>query len=158
MRLRTLGTSARAALAAGAVVSLALAALAAVEHGLGLPVFALPYAASAAVVALAPTGPPARPGAILRAYPAAALAALAITAVVGPSEVAVAGSVVAAVAAMAVLRAPHVPAALCAGGIGLADPGPGYLLHTLVPGVAVVIAAVALAGLIVPGFRYPLRG
>jgi hypothetical protein len=102
--------------------------------------------------------PPARPGAILRAYPAAALAALAVTAVAGRSELAVAASVVAAVVAMALLRAPHVPAALCAGGIGLTDPGLGYLLHTMVPGVAVVIITAALAGLVVPGFSYPLRG
>jgi hypothetical protein len=59
---------------------------------------------------------------------------------------------------MAILRAPHVPAALCAGGIGLTDPGLGYLPHTLVPAVALVLVAAGVAGRIVPGFEYPLRG
>ncbi|SEM22205.1 HPP family protein [Rhodococcus maanshanensis] len=146
------------ALSAAAAALIIIASLATAGHLLGLAVFALPFVASAALIALAPSGPPARPGAILRAYPAAAATALPITAVLGPSETAVAVSVVATVALMAILRAPHIPAALCAGGIGLTDPGLGYLPHTLIPAVAIVLVAAAAAGRIVPGFEYPLRG
>ena len=59
---------------------------------------------------------------------------------------------------MAILRAPHIPAALCAGGIGLTGPGLGYLPHTLIPAVAIVLVAAWVAGRLVPGFEYPLRG
>ncbi|MFD4467729.1 hypothetical protein ACFWPA_05470 [Rhodococcus sp. NPDC058505] len=137
------GTS---ALSAGITALLVIVCLGAVERLLGLEVFALPFVASAALIALAPSAPAARPGAVLRAYPAAAVGAMLITAAVGASEVAVTASAVWAVIAMAILRAPHVPAALCAAGIGLTDPGFGYLAHTLVPAMAVVVAASVAAG------------
>ncbi|MFD4182775.1 HPP family protein [Rhodococcus sp. NPDC058514] len=146
------------ALTAGAAALMIAAALGAAQEALGWTVFGLPYLASAAVIAMAPTAPLARPGAIVRAYPAAAVAALLITAVAGPSQAAAAVSVVSAVVVMVLLRAPHVPAALCAGVIGLTDPGFGYLVGTLVPAVAIVIAVGSVAGRIVPGFEYPLRG
>lgn len=149
--------AAASGLRASAAALIIITSLLAAEHLLGLAVFALPFVASAALIALAPAGPPASPGAVLRAYPAAAATALLVTAILGPSEIAAAASVVATVALMAILRAPHVPAALCAGGIGLTDPGLGYLLQTLVPAVAIVLVAAVAAGRMVPGFDYPQR-
>ena len=99
-----------------------------------------------------------RPGVILRAYPAATIGALTIAELLAPSQTAAALSAVTAVAVTVFLRAPHVPAALCAGGIGLADPGFAYLWQTLVPALVIVLLGAEMAGRIVPGFSYPPEG
>ncbi|USC17439.1 HPP family protein [Rhodococcus sp. 11-3] len=146
-----------AALAPGAVALGAAGALAALENLAHWAVFGLPYVASAALIALAPGTPAARPGAIVRAYPAAAAAALVVAAVAGPSQAGAAVAAGLAVVAMALLRAPHVPAAVCAGAIGLTDPGIGYVGTTLVPALLVVLDVATVAGRVLPGFVYPAR-
>lgn len=150
--------TAAAVLSAATTSTIVIGLLLAAEHAIGLRVFGLPYVACAALIALMPSAPPARPGVILRAYPAATIGALAITELLAPSQTAAALSAVTAVAVMVFLRAPHVPAALCAGGIGLADPGFAYLWQTLVPALVIVLLGAAITGRIVPGFSYPPAG
>ncbi|OOL30219.1 hypothetical protein GQ85_21255, partial [Rhodococcus rhodochrous] len=78
-------------------------------------------------------------------------------AVAGPSQAGAAVAAGLAVVAMALLRAPHVPAAVCAGAIGLTDPGIGYVGTTLVPALLVVLGVATVAGRVLPGFVYPAR-
>ena len=146
-----------AVLSAATTSTIVTGSLPAAEQTLGLRVFGLPYVASAVLIALMPTAPPARPGVILRAYPAAAIGALTLTELLNPSQVTAALAAVLAVV-MVPLRAPHVPAALCAAGIGLGDPGFEYLWHTLVPALMIVLLAAAAAGRIVPRFSGPPGG
>ncbi|MGW4502554.1 hypothetical protein ACWENR_28600, partial [Micromonospora sp. NPDC004336] len=60
------------ALVAGAVLLGAMGLLATIEALTGRDVFALPFVASAAVVAMAPRAPLARPAAVLPGYAASA--------------------------------------------------------------------------------------
>ncbi|MGW6916148.1 HPP family protein [Kitasatospora sp. NPDC054939] len=147
----------RAALTAATVALGAVLLLAAVQQSTGLHVFAIPYIATAAVLAMAPGAPLAAPRAVLLSYPAAALTALAVTAVAGPSEYAAGVAAALTVAVLLLLRAPHVPAVPAAAFVGLQDPGPGYLLDPLLPGVALVLGTALLAGRLLPGYRYPAR-
>ncbi|MEU4420316.1 hypothetical protein AB0F81_06790 [Actinoplanes sp. NPDC024001] len=73
------------ALAAGTVLLGAMGLLAAMEALTHQDVFALPFLATAAVVAMAPRAPLARPAAILIGYAASALIAVGVTAAAGPS-------------------------------------------------------------------------
>lgn len=143
------------ALTAGAMLLGATALLGTVEAVTGRDVFALPFVATAAVLALAPGAPLARPAAVLLSYPPCALAAVAVTAVVGPSVWTASAAAVASVVTMLLLRAPHAPAAVCAAFIGLTDPGPGYPLHTVLPAVLLVLGAALLAGRLLPRYGYP---
>ncbi|NUR85225.1 MAG: HPP family protein, partial [Nonomuraea sp.] len=59
--------------------------LASVASVTGLPLFALPFAASAGVVAMAPTAPIAQPRSILLGHLASTVVALVVTALAGPS-------------------------------------------------------------------------
>ncbi|MFG2058621.1 HPP family protein [Micromonospora sp. NPDC048930] len=143
------------ALAAGALLLAAMALLAGAERTTGRDVFALPFVASAAVLAMAPRAPLARPAAVLRSYPVCAAVAVAVTAVTGPSAWAATASAVLSVVLMLLLRAPHAPAAVGAALIGLTAPGPGYLLDTVLPAVAVVLGAALIGGRLLPAYDYP---
>ncbi|MFJ4876916.1 HPP family protein [Streptomyces sp. NPDC088745] len=152
-RLRdALGALTTGAVALGLVLVLAVA-----QSAAGLHVFAIPFVATAAVLALAPGAPLARPRAILVAYPVAAATALAVTAVAGPSPYTAAVAVAVSVALMAWAGAPHVPAVPAAAAIGLQDPGLGYVLDPLVPGVLLVLGAALAAGRVLPRYAYGWR-
>jgi CBS-domain-containing membrane protein len=142
------------ALSAGSMLLGAAALLAATERLTGLDVFALPFVASAAVLAMAPGAPLARPAAVLLSYAACAPLAVAITAAVGPSVWAATAAAVLSVVAMLLLTAPHAPAAVCAAFIGLTGTSPGYPLHTVLPAVAIVLGAALLSARLLPRYDY----
>jgi len=143
------------AVVAGFVALGTVLLLAATERLFGLGVFAIPFIATAAVVAMAPAAPLARPKAIVLSYPAATISALVITLPFGPSMYTATAAVAVSIAIMMLLRAPHAPAAAAAALIGLTDPGVGYLLEPLMPALVVVIAAPLLGGRLLPAFTYP---
>ncbi|HEU0213588.1 MAG TPA: HPP family protein [Jiangellaceae bacterium] len=143
------------AVAAGFVALATVLLLATTERVFGLGVFAIPFIATAAVVAMAPAAPLARPKAIVLSYPAATIIALVITVALGPSMYTATATVAVSIPVMLLLRAPHAPAAAAAALIGLTDPGVGYLLEPLMPALVVVIATPLLGGRLLPAFRYP---
>ena len=143
------------AVAAGFVALATMLLLATIERLFGLGVFAIPFIATAAVVAMAPAAPLARPRAIALSYPAATITALLITVAFGPSMYTATATVAVSIPIMLLLRAPHAPAAAAAALIGLTDPGVGYLLEPLMPALVVVIATPLLGGRFLPAFRYP---
>lgn len=150
---------ARPTVAVTAVATLAALAglllLAAVASLSGLPLFALPFAATAGIVAIAPAAPFAQPRSIVIGHLSAAALALAITAITGPSLWTAAVAAALSTAPMLLLRAPHPPAGATAALIGLTAPDPVYLLSpVLVASLVVVIGGVAL-GRVLPAHRYP---
>lgn len=143
------------AVAAGSVALATLLLLATTERLFGLGVFAIPFIATTAVVAMAPSAPLARPKAIVISYPAASVGALLITFAAGPSMYTATAAVAVSIAVMLLLRAPHAPAAAAAARIGLTDPGVGYLVEPLLPALVVVIITPLLGGRFLPAFNYP---
>ena len=143
------------AVAAGAVLLGTMSMLAVVEGLTGLDVFALPFVASAAVLAMAPRAPLARPASMLLAYASAAPIGVAVTAAAGPSEWTATAGAVASVVTMLLLKAPHAPAAVCAAFVGLTGPDVSYPLHTVLPATLIVLGAALLAGRLVPAYAYP---
>ncbi len=143
-----------ASLIVGVVALGAVLLLAATQSVAGLHVFAIPFIATAAVLATAPHAPLARPRAVLTAYPVAVATALVVTAVAGPSTYTAAVAAALSITVMVLLKAPHVPAVPAAAAIGLTDPGVGYVLDPLVPGVALVLGVALLAGRVLPGYEY----
>ncbi|MEU9738925.1 HPP family protein [Micromonospora chersina] len=152
------GTSRReagvVALSAGSMLLGAAALLAVTEQLTGLDVFALPFVASAAVLAMAPRAPLARPTAVLISYASCAPIAVAITAAAGPSVWTATAAAVSSVVAMLLLGAPHPPAAVCAAFIGLTGASPGYPLHTVLPAVAIVLGAALVSARLLPHYDY----
>jgi len=144
------------ALATGAVATGTLLPLVMIERVTGLGVFAIPFVASAAAIALAPAAPLVRPRAIALGYVVAALVSLAVTAAFGPSTYAAALAAAVSIVLMALLKAPHVPAVAAAAVIGLNDPGVGYLLDPLLPATASVMVTPLIVGRFLPNFSYPL--
>ncbi|NUW32702.1 HPP family protein [Nonomuraea sp. SMC257] len=140
--------------ATGAALA-ALLVLAGVTSLSGLALFALPFVASAAIVALVPAAPFAQPRSIVLGHVAATVVALAVTGVAGPSIWAAAVAAALTTAPMMLLRAPHPPAAATAALIGLTAPAPWYLLTPVAAAGAIVIASGVLLGRLLPGHRYP---
>lgn len=143
------------ALGAGTVLLTAVLLLALVTRTTGLGVFALPFVASAAVVAMAPTAPPARPAAVVPAYAAAAGVALPVAALAGPSMYAAAGAAALTLVLMVLLGAPHVPAVVAAAAIELNDVGPAYVLTALLPALVIVVGTALLVARVLPAYSYP---
>jgi len=161
MSLRTLGQAERKgraaivqALTAGIVAASTLLLLVVTQSLTGWGVFSIPFVASAAVVAMAPMAPLARPAAIVISYPAAVITALVITAAAGPSMYAATSAAAVSIVAMLVLKAPHAPAVAAAAVIALNDPGFSYLLDPLLPAMVLVVVAPLLAGRLLPRFTY----
>ncbi|MEV0586649.1 HPP family protein [Nonomuraea sp. NPDC050310] len=131
----------RAALLITGVALAQLLLLAAITATTGLHLFALPFAASAAIVALAPAAPFAQPKGILVGHLTATVLALAVTAAAGPSVWAAAVAAGLSLAPMVLLKAPHPPAVATAALVGLTAPEPLFLLNPVLAGSLVVIAA-----------------
>ncbi|MGW4469983.1 HPP family protein [Nonomuraea sp. NPDC004354] len=129
--------------------------LAAVTSFTGLALFALPFAATAGIVALAPSAPFAQPRSIVLGHVSATVVALALTALAGPSVWTAAVAAALSTAPMMLLRAPHPPAGATAALVGLTAPAPLFLLSPVVTASAVVIAGGVVLGRILPGHRYP---
>ncbi|MDI2128492.1 HPP family protein [Yinghuangia seranimata] len=138
----------------GATVA-ALLLLAAVSSATHLHLFALPFAASAAIVAFAPHVPFAQPRAIVGGHVSASLVALLVTWIAGPSVWTAAVAAGLATAPMLLLRAPHPPATATAALIGLSHPHVSYLLNPVLPAALLVIAGGFVLGRILPDHRYP---
>ncbi|MEU8321353.1 HPP family protein [Nonomuraea sp. NPDC048881] len=156
------GTSGAPARPSGRAVALATAAalaglsLLALLAGLtGMELFALPFAATAGIVALAPAAPFAQPRSILLGHLSATALALALTALTGPSVWTAVAAAALSTAPMLLLRAPHPPAGATAALIGLTAPDPVYLLDPVLVASVVVIAAGVALGRALPGHRYP---
>ncbi|WP_049566558.1 HPP family protein [Nonomuraea sp. SBT364] len=129
--------------------------LAAVTEVTGLGLFALPFVASAGIVALAPGAPFAQPRSIVLGHLSGALAALGGVAVAGPSVWTAAVAAALATAPMLLLRAPHPPATATAALVGMSAPDPLYLLTPVVAASILVIAGGVALGRMLPGQRYP---
>jgi CBS-domain-containing membrane protein len=129
--------------------------LAGTEILTSLDVFALPFVASAGVVAMAPRAPLARPAALVLGYGASGTIATAAAAVAAPSIWTATAAAVPSIVAMLLLKAPHAPAAVAAVLIGLTGPGFDYLLTAVLPGVGIVIAVAVVAGHVFPAYGYP---
>ncbi|WP_157253869.1 HPP family protein [Nonomuraea typhae] len=129
--------------------------LAGITTATGLALFALPFAASAGIVALAPGVPFAQPRSIVLGHLTATALALVIVAVAGPSVWAAAVAAALSTAPMMLLRAPHPPAAATAALVGLTAPEPLYLLNPVLLASVVVIAGGVVLGKVLPGHAYP---
>lgn len=120
-----------------------------------MALFALPFAATAGIVALAPAAPFAQPRSILLGHLSATALALVLTALAGPSLWTAVVAAALATAPMMLLRAPHPPAGATAALIGLTAPDPVYLLDPVVVASVVVIAGGVVLGKVLPGHEYP---
>ncbi|NRQ30307.1 HPP family protein [Nonomuraea sp. NN258] len=138
---------------AAALVALLLLAGAADLTGLAL--FALPFTATAGIVALAPAAPFAQPRSIVLGHVSASALALAITAAAGPSLWTAAVAAALATAPMMLLRATHPPAGATAALIGLTAPDPVGFAVPMVAASGIVIAGGVILGRLLPGHRYP---
>ncbi|WP_018350643.1 HPP family protein [Longispora albida] len=139
--------------AAAALAGLLL--LAGIAQLTGLALFALPFAATAGIVATAPSAPFAQPRSILLGHLTATVLALAVVAVAGPSVWAAALAAGLSVVPMMWLRAPHPPAGATAALIALTGPAPEYLVSSVLPASLVIIGGGFLIGRLLPGHRYP---
>jgi hypothetical protein len=144
-----------AAASAGTVMLTAMLLLAGTESLTHLDVFALPFIASAGVVAMAPRAPLARPAALVLGYAASGIFAAVATVLAGPSLWTATAAAVPSIVTMLLLKAPHAPAAVAAVVIGLNDPGSGYLLTAVAPAITIVLAVAVIAGRLLPGYGYP---
>ncbi len=142
-----------AALVPGGLAAGMLAALAGLSS-LGLDAFSIPFAATAAVLAMAPASPLARPRTVIIAYAASTIPALAAVAAV-PASV-VTATVIAGVAIilMVLLRAVHPPAAAGAAMIGLHGGDWMFLVVGVVPALTAVLAIALAAGALIPRYGY----
>jgi hypothetical protein len=143
-----------AAVSAGAVMLAVMLLLTGTERLTSLDVFALPFVASAGVVAMAPLAPLARPAALVLGYAVSGSIATAAAAVAAPSMWTATAAAVPSIVAMILLKAPHAPAAVAAVLIGLNGPGLDYLLTAVLPAVVIIIAVAVAAGHLLPAYRY----
>lgn len=137
------------------VAALAALTLLAVAGTIDPGLFALPFVASAGIVALAPAAPFAQPRSIVLGHASAALLALIATALAGPSVWTASVAAALSIGPMLLLRAPHPPAAATAALIGLTAPDPIYLLNPVLIASVLVIAGGAALGKVLPGRKYP---
>lgn len=147
--------SARVVLVTTGAALAGLLLLAVVTSLSGLALFALPFAATAGIVAIAPAAPFAQPRSILLGHLSAAALALLVTLLLGPSLWTAVIAAALSTAPMLLLRAPHPPAGATAALIGLTSPDPTYLLSPVLVASVVVIAGGVLLGKILPAHRYP---
>lgn len=140
-----------AALAAGM-----LAAMAGLSS-LGLDAFSIPFAATAAVLAMAPASPIARPRAVIVAYAMSTVPALTVVALVPASVVTATVTGCVAIVGMLLMRAVHPPAAAGAVMIGLHDGDWMFLLDGVVPALGAVLAIALAAGAVIPRYGYSWR-
>lgn len=142
-------------LLATAAATAGLLVLAAVAALTRLPLFALPFAASAAIVALAPASPFAQPRSIVVGHVLGAGIALTATTLLGPSVWTAALAAGMITAPMLLLKVPHPPATATAALVGLTAPEPLFLLSPVLVASAVVVATGVILGRVMPGRRYP---
>ncbi|MFD0557346.1 HPP family protein [Stackebrandtia endophytica] len=145
-----------AALTRAAAATALLLPLAVITATTGMELLALPFAATAGIIALSPDAPAARPRAILLAHLLAAVAGLAVTGWLGPSVWAAVSAAVVIFMPMLLLRAVHPPAIATAALIGLTDPPVWFLISPVVTASLLLIAVGWLVGKVADGHDYPL--
>ncbi|HEY1176413.1 MAG TPA: HPP family protein [Phytomonospora sp.] len=121
----------------------------------GHPLFALPFAATVGIIAVAPTAPFAQPRSILLGHLGGAATGLAATALLGRSAWTAAIAAALSTVPMLLMRAPHPPAGATAALVGLTAPGWLFLLDPVVPASLVAIAGGVIVGKVLRGHRYP---
>lgn len=146
-----------AVLTKAAAATALLLPLAAITAATGVELLALPFAATAGILALSPDAPAARPRAILLGQLLAGVAGLSITGWLGPSVWAAVISAVVIFVPMLLLRAVHPPAIATAALIGLNDPSVWYLASPILAASLILIAGAWLVGKVADGHRYPLN-
>lgn len=140
----------------GVVATAMLASLAALET-LGLPTFAIPFVATATILATAPASPLARTRTVVLAYAISLVVALAVVQLWGgsmPSAVVAAGV---AVLVTALARVSHPPAAAGAAMVGLQGTEWAFLLGGVLPALATLVAVGVAAGALVRSYPYRLH-
>lgn len=129
--------------------------LAAVTQASGLWLFALPFAATAGIIAVAPTAPFAQPRSIVLGQLSGALTGFATTAVLGPSIWTAAIAAALSTAPMLILRAPHPPAGATAAFVGLTAPGWFFLVNPVLIASVLLVLVGWVIGKLLPGHKYP---
>ncbi len=129
------------------LATLMLAVLAGLEQ-VGLSTFAIPFAATATILATAPDSPASRPRAVLVGYAVALVPALGAVSLLGASTTVAVAATGLAILLMRLTRAVHPPAAAAATMVGLHGTGWSFLLDGALPAMAVVVALGAVGGLL----------
>ncbi|GAA4285760.1 HPP family protein [Georgenia daeguensis] len=140
----------------GAIATAMLAALAGLEL-LGLPTFAIPFVATATILATAPGSPLARTRTVVLAYGLSLVVALAIVDTWGSSTAAAVVAAGLAVLVTAVARVSHPPAAAGAAMVGLQGTEWVFLLGGVLPALAALLAVAVVAGVLVRSYPYRLH-
>ncbi|WP_158297201.1 HPP family protein [Zhihengliuella sp. ISTPL4] len=144
------------ALLTTAATTASLLVLAGVATLTGLPLFALPFAASAAIVALAPASPLAQPRNVVLGHVVGAAVALGAATILGPSVWTAAIAAGLSTAPMLLLKVPHPPATATVALVGLTAPDPLFLVSPVLVAAAVVVATGIVLGRLIPARRYPV--
>ncbi|MEV0644173.1 HPP family protein [Phytomonospora sp. NPDC050363] len=142
-----------AARTAAALAGLLL--LAATAGLTGLALFALPFAATVGIIAVAPSAPFAQPRSILLGHLSGAATGLTAATILGRSPWTAAIAAAVSTAPMLLLRAPHPPAGATAALVGLTAPGWIFLLDPVLPASIVAVLGGVAVGRVLRGHRYP---
>lgn len=129
------------------LATLMLAVLAGLEH-VGLSTFAIPFAATATILATAPDAPASRPRVVLVGYAVALVPALGAVSVLGASTTVAVVATGLAILLMRLADALHPPAAAAATMVALHGTGWPFLLDGALPAMAVVVGLGAAGGLL----------
>ena len=143
-------------LAPGVITTAMLAALAGLEV-LGLPTFAIPFVATATILATAPASPLARTRTIVVAYGLSLVIALGVVGAWGSSTAAAVASAGLAILATALARVAHPPAAAGAAMVGLQGTEWTFLVGGFIPALAALMAVAGAAGALVRSYPYRLH-
>ncbi|HEX5534416.1 MAG TPA: HPP family protein [Actinomycetales bacterium] len=143
-------------LAPGAIATAMLAALAGLER-LGLPTFAIPFVATATILATAPASPLARTRTVVLAYALSLVVALAVVHAWGSSMAAAVVASGLAILVTALARVSHPPAAAGAAMVGLQGTEWAFLLGGVLPALATLLAVAVAAGALVRSYPYRLH-
>jgi CBS-domain-containing membrane protein len=129
------------------LATLMLAVLAGLDQ-VGLSTFAIPFAATATILATAPDAPASRPRAVLVGYAVALVPALGAVSLLGASTAVAVVATALAILLMRLARTIHPPAAAAATMVGLHGTGWSFLLDGALPALAVLVALGAAGSLL----------
>lgn len=140
-------------LAPGAIATAMLAALAGLEV-LGLSTFAIPFVATATILATAPSSPLARTRTVVLAYVLSLVVALAVVQIWGSSTAVAVVAAGLAVLVTAMARVVHPPAAAGAAMVGIQGTHWEFLLDGAFPALAALLGVAGAAGALVRSYPY----
>lgn len=151
--MTTTGAPASGLLAPAAIAMVMLAALAGLEV-LGLSTFAIPFVATATILATAPGSPLARTRTVVLAYVFSLGVALAIVHFWGSSTTVAVIAAGLAVLVSALARVTHPPAAAGAAMVGLQGTQWEFLVGGALPALAALLGVAVVAGALVRSYPY----